>query len=112
MQIQVVRVQIDSVSSNAVIPVCFHLRGLRGEQSGREAWAANANRQPAIGCGNMSSEQNAPEVQMHQGPPTPPAQMDTQMDGQMDQNRPSQMDQDGSAQADAHSPQHGMGQSK
>ncbi len=60
----------------------------------------------------MSSEQNAPEVQMHQGPPSPPAQMDTQMDGQMDQNRPSQMDQDGSAQADAHNPQHGMGQSK
>jgi hypothetical protein len=60
----------------------------------------------------MSSEQNAPEVQMHQGPPSPPAQMDSQMDSQMDQNRPSQMDQDGSAQADAHNPQHGMGQSK
>jgi hypothetical protein len=60
----------------------------------------------------MSSEQNAPEVQMVQGPPSPPAQMDTQMDGQMDQNRPSQMDQNGPAQADAHNTQHGMGQSK
>lgn len=56
----------------------------------------------------MSSEQNAPEVQMYQGPPSPPAQMD----GQMDQNRPSQMDQNGPAQADAHNTQHGMGQSK
>jgi hypothetical protein len=52
----------------------------------------------------MSSEQNAPEVQMVQGPPSPPAQMDTQMDTQMDQNGP--------AQADAHNTQHGMGQSK
>ncbi|MGD0888019.1 MAG: response regulator [Acidobacteriaceae bacterium] len=56
----------------------------------------------------MSSEQNAPEVQMYQGPPSPPAQMD----GQMDQNRTPQMDQNGPAQADAHSIQHGMGQSK
>ena len=56
----------------------------------------------------MSSEQNAPEVQMVQGPPSPPAQMD----GQIDQNRPSQMDQNGPAQADAHNIQHGMGQSK
>jgi hypothetical protein len=54
----------------------------------------------------MSSEQNAPEVQMYQGPPSPPAQMD----GQMDQNRTPQMDQNGPA--DAHSIQHGMGQSK
>jgi hypothetical protein len=60
----------------------------------------------------MSSEQNAPEVQMVQGPPSPPAQMDTQVDGQMNQNRPSQMDQNGPAQADAHNIQHGMGQSK
>ena len=56
----------------------------------------------------MSSEQNAPEVQMYQGPPSPPAQMD----GQMDQNRTPQMDQNGPAQADAHNTQHGMGQSK
>jgi len=56
----------------------------------------------------MSSEQNEPEVQMYQGPPSPPAQMD----GQMDQNRTPQMDQNGPAQADAHSIQHGMGQSK
>jgi hypothetical protein len=54
----------------------------------------------------MSSEQNAPEVQMYQVPPSPPAQMD----GQMDQNRTPQMDQNGPA--DAHSIQHGMGQSK
>jgi len=46
----------------------------------------------------MSSEQNVPEVQMHQGPP--PAQMG----GQMGQN--------GSAQDAAHNIPHGMGQSK
>jgi hypothetical protein len=48
----------------------------------------------------MSSEQNEPEVQMHQGPPSPPAQMD------------GQMDQSGSPQDSAHNIQHGMGQSK
>ncbi len=48
----------------------------------------------------MSSEQNLPEVQMHQGPPTPPSQMD------------SQMDQNGPSQDSAHNTQHGMGQSK
>jgi hypothetical protein len=45
----------------------------------------------------MSSEQNAPEVQEHQGPPA------AQMSGEMGQN--------GSAQ-DAHGIPHGMGQSK
>lgn len=48
----------------------------------------------------MSSEQNVPEVQAHQGQPPPP----TQMGGQIDQN--------GSAQDPSHSTQHGMGQSK
>src|SRR6266702_2730052 len=48
----------------------------------------------------MSSEQNVPEVQEHQGPPPPPAQMD----GQMSQN--------GQAQDAARSIQHGMGKSK
>ena len=47
----------------------------------------------------MSSEQNEPEVQMHQGPP-PPSQMG------------DQMDQNGPAQDSAHNVQHGMGQSK
>ena len=56
----------------------------------------------------MSSEQNVPEVQMHQGPPPPPSQMD----GQMDQNTPAQMDQNGPPQDSAHNVQHGMGQSK
>jgi hypothetical protein len=50
----------------------------------------------------MSSEQNAPEVQGHQGPP--PAQMSSQAGGQMDQN--------GSAHEAGHSVPHGMGQSK
>jgi hypothetical protein len=48
----------------------------------------------------MSSEQNVPEVQVHQGPPPPPAQMG----GQMGQNGP--------AQDAAHTIPHGMGQSK
>lgn len=48
----------------------------------------------------MSSEQNAPEVQEHQGPPPAP----TQMGDQMGQNGP--------AQDSSHSVQHGMGQSK
>jgi len=48
----------------------------------------------------MSSEQNVPEVQMHQGPPPPP----DPMGGQMDQNS--------AAQDAAHGIQHGMGQSK
>jgi len=48
----------------------------------------------------MSSEQNMPEVQVHQGPPPPPAQMG------------GQMGQDSSAQDGAHSIPHGMGQSK
>jgi hypothetical protein len=56
----------------------------------------------------MSSEQNVPEVQMHQGPPSPPAQMD----GQMDQNGPTRMDQNGQPQGAAHNIQPGMGQSK
>jgi hypothetical protein len=46
----------------------------------------------------MSSEQNVPEVQMHQGPP--PAQMN------------GQMGQDGPAQDATHNIGHGMGQSK
>jgi hypothetical protein len=52
----------------------------------------------------MSSEQNAPEVQEHQGPPPSAAQMD----GQMGQNDLAQ----GSSQDSGHSIQHGMGQSK
>jgi hypothetical protein len=56
----------------------------------------------------MSSEQNIPEAQMHQGPPPTPSQMD----GQMDQNTPAQMDQNGPPQDSAHNVQHGMGQSK
>jgi hypothetical protein len=48
----------------------------------------------------MSSEQNVPEVQEHQGPPPTP----TQMGGQMGQNGPAQ---DATANV-----QHGMGQSK
>ena len=51
----------------------------------------------------MSSEQNAPEVQMYQGPPSPPAQMD----GQMDQNRTPQMDQNGPAGCAQHPARHG-----
>jgi hypothetical protein len=47
----------------------------------------------------MSSEQNVPEVHMHQGPP--PAQMGS-----------GQMGQDGPAQDSAHNVPHGMGQSK
>src|ERR1017187_1174232 len=46
----------------------------------------------------MSSEQNAPEVQVHQGPPV------AQMSGEMGQ--------DSSAQDAAHNIPHGMGQSK
>ena len=70
----------------------------------------------------MSSEQNAPEVQMQQGPPSPTAQMDDQPDqyGQpdqysqprMDQNGQPRMDQNGQPQDSAHNVQHGMGQSK
>jgi len=48
----------------------------------------------------MSSEQNVPEVQVHQGPPPAPAEMG------------SQMGQNGPAQDAAHNTQHGMGQSK
>jgi hypothetical protein len=47
----------------------------------------------------MSSEQNVPEVEVHQGPPPPPESMG----GQMSQSSPAQ---------DAHSIPHGMGQSK
>src|ERR1035441_8037833 len=47
----------------------------------------------------MSSEQNAPEVQEHQGPP-----LAAQMDGQMGQND--------SPQDAGHNIQHGLGQSK
>jgi hypothetical protein len=47
----------------------------------------------------MSSEQNVPEVEAHQGPPPPPESMG----GQMSQSSPAQ---------DTHSIQHGMGQSK
>src|ERR1035441_4840840 len=47
----------------------------------------------------MSSEQNAPEVQEHQGPP-----LAAQMDGQMGQND--------SPQDAGHNIQHGIGQSK
>src|SRR5208283_5108760 len=108
MQLHVVRVQLDTVSANAAIPVCFHLRALRGERPAMQSWGRNANRQPAIGSGNMSSEQNAPEVQMQQGPPSPTAQMD----GQMDQNGQPRMDQNGQPQDSAHNVQHGMGQSK
>jgi hypothetical protein len=70
----------------------------------------------------MSSEQNAPEVQIQQGPPSPTAQMDDQPDqyGQpdqysqprMDQNGQPRMDQNGQPQDSAHNVQHGMGQSK
>jgi hypothetical protein len=48
----------------------------------------------------MSSEQNVPEVEVHQGPPPPPESMGGQM---MSQTSPAQ---------DAHSIPHGMGQSK
>ena len=47
----------------------------------------------------MSSEQNVPEVEAHQGPPPPPESMG----GQMSQTSPAQ---------DAHGIPHGMGQSK
>jgi hypothetical protein len=47
----------------------------------------------------MSSEQNVPEVEAHQGPPPPPESMG----GQMSQTSPTQ---------DAHGIPHGMGQSK
>ena len=62
----------------------------------------------------MSSEQNAPEVQMQQGPPSPTAQMDGQMDqnSQPDQYSQPRMDQNGQPQDSAHNVQHGMGQSK
>jgi len=56
----------------------------------------------------MSSEQNEPEVQVHQGPPPQPAQMDDRMD----QNGSSRMVQNGQPQDPAHNVQHGMGQSK
>jgi len=48
----------------------------------------------------MSSDQNMPEVQVHQGPPPPPAQLG------------GQMSQDGQSQDAAHNIPHGMGQSK
>jgi hypothetical protein len=50
----------------------------------------------------MSSEQNAPEVQLHQG--QPPAHISSQAEGQMDQSGP--------AHEAGHSVPHGMGQSK
>jgi len=56
----------------------------------------------------MSSEQNVPDVQMHQGSPPPPSQME----GQMDRNTPAQLDQIGPSQDSAHNVPHGMGQSK
>ena len=52
----------------------------------------------------MSSEQDSPEVQVHQGPLAPPVQMGSQMGG-----RNGDM---GSAQEAGHSIPHGMGQSK
>jgi hypothetical protein len=52
----------------------------------------------------MSSEQNVPEVQMHQGPPPPPALSSNQTGGQMGQ--------DGPEHDAAHNVPHGMGQSK
>jgi len=48
----------------------------------------------------MSSEQNLPEVELHQGPPQAPAQMG------------DQMGQNGPAQDAGHNIPHGMGQSK
>jgi len=48
----------------------------------------------------MSSEQNVPEVDVHQGPPPPPEQMG------------GSMNQAGSTQDAAHNIPHGMGQSK
>jgi hypothetical protein len=62
----------------------------------------------------MSSEQNAPEVQMQQGAPSPTAQMDGQMDqnSQPDQYSQPRLDQNGQPQDSAHNIQHGMGQSK
>jgi len=57
----------------------------------------------------MSSEQNEPEVQMHQGPPPQPVQVEDRMD----QNGQSRMVQNGPAQDSApYNIQHGMGQSK
>jgi hypothetical protein len=52
----------------------------------------------------MSSEQESPEVQVHQGPLAPPEQMGGQMGGRNDDL--------GSAQNAEHNIQHGMGQSK
>jgi hypothetical protein len=52
----------------------------------------------------MSSEQNVPDVQTHQGPPPATAQMGNQTGGQFDQ--------DASAQDAGHNIAHGMGQSK
>src|SRR5579859_3704738 len=52
----------------------------------------------------MSSEQDSPEVQAHQGPLAPPVQMGGQMGG-----RNGDM---GSAQEAGHNVPHGMGQSK
>ncbi len=66
----------------------------------------------------MSSEQNAPEVQMQQGPPSPTAQMDgtrcqpRYQNSQPDQYSQPRMDQNGQPQDSAHNVQHGMGQSK
>jgi hypothetical protein len=51
----------------------------------------------------MSSEENVPEVQMHQGPPPPPAPMGGQMGNRNDSAGPAQ---------DGHNIAHGMGQSK
>jgi len=64
----------------------------------------------------MSSEQNVPEVPMHQAPPS----QSDQMDGQINRNDSSQTEQFGLSQAEqfgtpqnsAYNPQHGMGQSK
>jgi hypothetical protein len=56
----------------------------------------------------MSSEQNVPEVLMHQAPPT----QSDQMDGQINRNDPSQAEQFGTSQNSAYNTQHGMGQSK
>ena len=52
----------------------------------------------------MSSEQESPEVQVHQGPLAPPAQMGGQMGGRNGDT--------GSAQDAGHGIPHGMGQSK
>jgi hypothetical protein len=56
----------------------------------------------------MISEQNVPDVQMHQGLPSQTAQMDSPMENRM----AGQMDRDGQQNDSAHNTQHGMGQSK